>query len=154
MGTGGGHIAASCLSDVDIKGRNTRKTNSRSWTENFLEGSAISIVDGGWSKRSHITSTTWIPNLESLARRLGNFWVQNKYNHTCYRNWITSSSEMISWKVLMLIVTFSCRTYQAGVHCTIECSNHACKCYRGALEHNSWNGSKGSWKSEYSKLSH
>lgn len=131
------------------------------------------IVDGGWSKRSHKHSY----NAKSgvgiiLGLRTGkllHLGVRNKYcascakgtpveKHKCYKNWESSSSEMETDIILEGFINAE-KTHgvrytkfvgdgDSSVYPTlltqvpiwgrdiqkIECSNHACKCYRSSLE--------------------
>lgn len=135
---------------------------------------AISVIlDGGWSKRSHRHSY----NAKSgvgviIGQETGKILfigVRNKYctackqgvapeNHTCYKNWTKSSSEM---EADIILDGFKQAESVHGVRYTrfigdgdssveatlvqgvpvwgryirrLECANHACKCYRSSLE--------------------
>lgn len=129
------------------------------------------VVDGGWSKRSHKHSYNAKSGVGIIigkeTGKLLHLGVRNKYcaacarnipNHTCYRNWSSSSSEMESDIIpegfLQAEQTHGVRYTRfvgdgdSSVHTTLlqcvpqwghaikklECANHCCKCYRGALE--------------------
>ena len=141
----------------------------------FCEGvPAITvIVDGGWSKRSHrhsynAKSGVGIIIGHATGKLLHN-GVRNKYctactqgipldQHTCYKNWDKSSSEMET-DIILEGFQQAERVHgvrykrfvgdgNSSVHPTLianvsgwgrhieklECANHACKCYRSGLE--------------------
>ena len=131
------------------------------------------IVDGGWSKRSHKHSYNAKSGVAIIigkeTGKLLHIGVRNKFchacarkipkeNHTCYRNWTASSSEMETDIILegfleaervhRVRYTEFIGDGDSSVHPTliqnvpgwghairkVECANHVCKCYRGALE--------------------
>ena len=143
--------------------------------EDFHEGvPAITvIVDGGWSKRSHKHSYNANSGVAIIVGKatgkLLYIGVRNKYctactqgipkeNHTCYRNWDASSSQMKT--DIMVEGFYQCeRVHGVRYLCFIgdgdssvyptliqsvpgwgyaikklECANRACKCYRASLE--------------------
>ena len=135
---------------------------------------AITVyVDGGWSKRSHKHSYNANSGVAIIigkaTGKLLHLGVRNKYcsactqgiskeQHTCFKNWTSSSSEMETDVVLegfrMAESTHGVRYMRmvgdgdSSVYSTLllnvpvwgrdikklECANHACKCYRGGLE--------------------
>lgn len=131
------------------------------------------IVDGGWSKRAHKHSYNAKSGVGIIigkeTGKLLYIGVRNKYchacargisqeNHTCYKNWSKSSSEMEADAILEgfleaervhgLRYTKFIGDGDSSVYPTLlqnvlgwghairklECANHACKCYRSALE--------------------
>ena len=131
------------------------------------------IVDGDWSKRSHRHSYNANSGVAIIIRQVTGkllyLGVKNKHchacatnippdQHTCFRNWTKSSSEMETDIILEGFLEAE-RVHgvryiefigdgDSSVYPTLlqnvpgwgyaikklECANHACKCYRGALE--------------------
>ena len=131
------------------------------------------IVDGGWSKRSHRHSYNAKSGVGIIVGqatgKLLYIGVRNKYctactqgvppdQHTCYKNWDESSSEM---EPDIILEGFKQAEQVHGVRYKrfvgdgdssvyptlienvlgwgryiekLECANHACKCYRSGLE--------------------
>ena len=131
------------------------------------------IVDGGWSKRSHRHSYNAKSGVGVIigqaTGKLLYIGVRNKYctactqgippdQHTCYKNWDESSSEM---EPDIILEGFKQAEQVHGVRYKrfvgdgdssvyptlienvpgwgryiekLECANHACKCYRSGLE--------------------
>ncbi len=120
-----------------------------------MRGSSITVVvDGGWSKRSHKHSYNANSGvgiiLGKATGKLLYLGVRNKYcsscaqgisrdKHHCFLNWSASSSEMETDIILegdssvypTLLQNVPGWGYAVQ---KLECANHACKCYRGALE--------------------
>lgn len=142
---------------------------------NFHEGvPAITVVvDGGWSKRSHRHSYNAKSGVGIIighaTGKLLYIGVRNKYctgctqgvprdQHTCYKNWDESSSQMEpdiileGFKQAEMVHGVRYRWFvgdgDSSVYPTLiqnvpgwgryieklECANHACKCYRSGLE--------------------
>ncbi len=131
------------------------------------------IVDGGWSKRSHKHSYNAKSGVAiiigSVTKKLLYIGVRNKYcsacaqgipvdNHSCYKNWTASSSEM---ETDIILEGFKKAEQTHGIRYLkfigdgdssvfptlmqnvpvwgryikkLECANHVCKCYRSSLE--------------------
>lgn len=142
--------------------------------EDFQGVPAITvIVDGGWSKCSHkhsYNAKSGVAIIIGIATgKLLYIRIQNKYctactqgipkeNHTCYRNWDASSSQMETdiivegfcqcervhgVRYLRFIGDGDSSVYPTVIQTVpgwrhaikkLECANHACKCYRASLE--------------------
>lgn len=135
------------------------------------------VVDGGWSKRSHKHSYNAKSGVALIigreTKKLLYLGIRNKYcsictiaqnknlppkQHTCYKNWSGSSSEM---EVDILVSGFKSAETMHGLRymrvigdgdssvissiqqyvpiwgnmvTKVECANHAMKCYRNRLE--------------------
>ena len=129
------------------------------------------ILDGGWTKRSHKHSYNANSGVGIIVGqetgKLLHIGVRNRFctacalnipQHSCFKNWSASSSEM---ETDIMVEGFAAAEKLHGVRYTtfigdgdssvypaltqripvcghairkLECANHACKCYRGSLE--------------------